>query len=104
MARRSFAWPLVCERCGATVDGRGHRHRVTVRVPIERVVNGVTCDSFERVTVVADYAWPAAAIARAVRRVHGRAAHYWSEAGRVYRREGGAFTVAPVIEWDGGDL
>lgn len=104
MAKRSFAWPVVCERCGAVVDRQGHRHRVGVRVPIQRVVDGIACDSFERVTVVVDYAYPSAAIARAVRRVHGRAAYWWPDAGRVLLRAGGAFAVAPVIEWDGGDL
>lgn len=88
-----------CERCGVRVEGQGHRHRVTVRVPIQRVVDGRTCDSFERVTVVADYAWPDAAIRRAVRRVHGCAAYYWPDAGRVMRRAGGSYATAPVIEW-----
>lgn len=105
-----------CERCGERVTERGHRHRVTVRVPIKRVVEGVACDSFERVTVVVDVMRVDDAVDRAVARVHGRGAFWWphhstEDRGQVMRRIDNASSTsvtgrvpAPVVEWDGGDL
>lgn len=107
---------MTCERCGAVVTERGHRHRVNVRVPIQRVVNGVRHASFERVTVLADVLRVDDAVDRAVARVHGRGAWWWGDRGtpdmgQVMRRVDNASSTsvtgrvpAPAVEWEGGDL
>lgn len=107
-----------CPRCGAVYRyGVPHRHRVTVRVPIKRVVEGVTCDSFERVTCVVDVGDVESCIQRAVQRVHGADA-VWIDGGRWHGPDRGCIgeyrhaarmhvhcdVPAPVVEWDGGDL
>lgn len=107
---------VFCPRCQRTVEHHepDHVHRVNVRVPIDRVVNGRRVPSFERVGVMVDVFAVDAAIQRAVVKVHGARAFFWSgsgepDRGQVMRREPNGQSSssltgradAPVVEWQG---
>lgn len=107
---------VFCPRCQRTVEHHepDHIHRVTVRVPIERVVDGRRVPSFDRVGVMVDVFAVDAAIQRAVVKVHGARAFWWSghgepDRGQVMRwiqqhQMSTSLTGrmdAPVVEWQG---